>query len=83
MDNFFISISRSELKTDEMIKLTNSKHCTVENGVGDMYLPWNDIQWKVVGNVSSYNESKRAMCKISDGIDNFMLSGNFSYKSMN
>ena len=65
-----------------MIKLTNSKNCTVENGGRDMYLSWNDMKWKAVGNVSSYNESKRALCTISDGIDNFMLSGNFSYKSM-
>ena len=56
-----------------MIRMTNSRQCTVENDT-NVYLAWDDMKWEISGNVRTYNESRRNVCKYQDGITDILLS---------
>ena len=57
-----------------MKPITNSKQCT-EVDSQEIYISWNDMKWDTFGNVRSYNESVKDMCKPSDGTTNIFLTG--------
>ena len=69
-----INCIRIALSASEMKPITNSKHCT-EVDSSEIYISWNDMKWDTFGNVRSYNESVRNMCKPSDGTTNIFLTG--------
>ena len=54
--------------------MTNSRQCNVENDT-NVYLAWDDMKWEISGNVRTYNESRRNVCKYQDGITDILLSG--------
>ena len=58
----------------KMQYFTNSKKCT-EVDISEVYISWNNMKWDTFGNVRSYNESVKKMCKPLDGITNIFLSG--------
>ena len=71
-----LNIFRTTLSISAMKLLTNSKHCFgMEVPPGQLYLGWNDMKWDTFGNVRSYNESVKDMCKPSDGTTNIFLTG--------
>ena len=57
-----------------MMEMTNSKKCT-EVDTSDIYISWNDMTWDTFGNIRSYNESVKKICKPLDGITNIFLTG--------
>ena len=65
----------ASIEIKPMIKLTNSKDCTVDSNNTDVYLSWNDMVWTVSGNVRSYFEPRGTMCKYHEGISTIYLSG--------
>ena len=59
-----------------MEALTNSVYCTVGfKNDSEVYMVWNDMNWNIIGSVEIYNESKKELCKISDGMTTFFLTG--------
>ena len=62
------------MSTFKMKHITNSKQCT-EVDSSEIYISWNNMKWDTFGNVRSYNESVKNMCKPLDGITNIFLSG--------
>ena len=69
-----INCIRTALSASEMKTITNSKQCT-EVDSQEIYISWNDMKWDTFGNVRSYNESVKDMCKPSDGTTNIFLTG--------
>ena len=72
--SFLINCIRTALSAFKMKPITNSKQCT-EVDSSEIYISWNDMKWDTFGNVRSYNESVRDMCKPSDGTTNIFLTG--------
>ena len=58
-----------------MIRITNSRQCTVQDKNEDAYLTWDNMKWEISGNVRTYKESRRNICKYQDGITDILLSG--------
>ena len=57
-----------------MKQITNSKKCT-EVDTSEIYISWNDMKLDTFGNVRSYNETVKNMCKPIDGMTNIFLTG--------
>ena len=65
-----------------MQNFTNSKECTKVE-FSETYISWNESKWETFGNVRSYNESVKNMCKPIDGVTNIFLTGTFmNYSSI-
>ena len=55
--------------------ITSSTQCAVNSSEEYTYLTWNNMKWNIFGNVTAYYESKKEICKTSDGTTNFFLTG--------
>ena len=67
-------LNRTTISIDQMMKITNSEHCVVDES-SDLYLSWNDMKWNKFGNISRYNETKGKMCQIRYNISTIFLTG--------
>ena len=64
------------LSVDEMKTLTSTKDCTANHiDNSRVYLSWNDMTWKIVGEIEIFNVSKKEVCKPKSAVTNIFLPG--------
>ena len=70
----FNEIFSDTIDTNKMVELTNSKECTHQED-RYTYFAWTEMKWKIFGDVRIYNETKKKLCKYSDGQNSILLTG--------
>ena len=63
------------MDVSKMKTLTTSKECTGKVNDEDLYLAWPRMKWNITGNIQVFNESKKNLCRTSDGKTSIWLTG--------
>ena len=63
--SLYTNIHHRSITKDEMTRLTRSEDCS-EIKVDSLYLPWQMMQWNLVGEIREYNIDKSELCSKTD-----------------